>query len=189
MRRRFAFWGSALTAGAPTGYALLGAITVVGGGSLYAFLGIGASRPTWGAIILGAFAVCVFAEGAYKTWWKSEEARREAERKAGQIGTKEGLRNFLTECLEEIRIIQREFDGLPLTNRVRMDAITESVGALGERVVRQLRLHAPEFMDYWIKNRDDYEVMTPMTEEMREAYRHNFLAWSEEQLLYILERL
>lgn len=63
MWRRPGFWWEAVKAGAPTGWALLGSITLVGGGSLYAFLGFGVARPMWGVVLLALFVVGVFAEG------------------------------------------------------------------------------------------------------------------------------
>lgn len=70
-----------------------------------------------------------------------------------------------------------------------MDALAASVQELSGRVQQQLRLHAPQFLDYWLRNRDDWEVVIPRVAQPREPFRHNYLVWTEEQLLHILEQL
>ena len=135
---------------------LLGGVDVV-----ERLTGVIINPPTWViwvTLFLGFLVAVVLSFHDLRTADIGEIRRLEAA--AGHKRTREGLADYLAERIRELRALEKEVEPLtvPSTqthNRIR--AAEDALGDLWRRVTSELRLAAPEWVDYFMQNPDWYE--------------------------------
>lgn len=190
-RKRASFWRNALVAGTPHVGKLAGVVTVLFGGSCLVAAGFLMKRGfPWVFAAILVLILVIYLEGAYRVWERTDADRLVAEAKLQGAGTHEALVGYLDARLREIGALQSELEALsPLSSQteLRIRAAAESVGDLWQRIASELRVAAPEWVDYFLTNPEWFngEMPEPPSPELLSR----LLDHTTEQLQHINEAL
>lgn len=139
--------------------------------------------PAWA---VGGYVATVvvlgLAEGAYRTWDRSDAARAVVQRELEEESSSDAVIARLRGFRREFELLREEIpdpDAPPTAPRTRkpIDVWIADVNDVNQRVTNEVRLHAAEMLKYWRTNPKNFDPL-PIAVEKCEA----FIDYSLEQL-------
>jgi hypothetical protein len=162
-------------AGGAIGWTLT-AVAVLG------FFGLALSNPPRVAIAayLGAVLLVALGEGAYRTWKQVDDDLQRANQKLEAEHSRENLAARLDTLAREAGLLRSEIpaDDLPPdVERVRAEyALVEEMNDLNRRALRELRIYAPEHMEFF---KQDAPSLDARSFNSSPIPRENFERWMD----------
>lgn len=152
MRARLLFLVDVVIEGLSGVISLAGLVyTLIGGSMVATFVPISTALGVAVAALIGALLVTF--EGAFRVWKDTDDKRVSAEAALGAEHSREWLnRRLASERKALVRIKSDVPEDAPIDDLLR----TEARG-LTLRVLSDLRLAAPEYLEYWKSNPPDYD--------------------------------
>lgn len=130
---------------------LAGIVTVLIGGSVAVaggfLLDLGVA---WTAFVVLGCVLAVYAEGSYRLWSTTGEERDAAKQQLGKACSRESLIARLESYIRELTLLQAEApDKRAIGPPYNWDEYIADYNHLAISIARDIRLHAPGFLEYW----------------------------------------